>query len=95
MGFTEKHIPDKHWMVLVLGHLSPRGEVFAKDYVPPPLRKKKPAPKVISVASSLFKGLKPKNPPKRKSRTRLNITKNGAAKVKELLQSEQKEALKI
>ncbi len=45
IGITEKHVPDKKWMVLVLGHLSPKDEIFSKDYVPPPVRKRKESPK--------------------------------------------------
>jgi hypothetical protein len=34
-------------MVLVLGHLSPMDEIFAKSYVPPAHEKRKEEPKVL------------------------------------------------
>ena len=41
----------------MLGMMSLKDEIFAKDYVPPPVRAKKEEPKVISMPSGFLKGL--------------------------------------
>jgi len=44
-------------MVMMLGMINPKDEIFAKDYVPPPIRAKKEDPKVINMPSGFLKGL--------------------------------------
>ncbi len=34
-------LPDKRWMVMVLSVLNSKDEIFAKNYVAPPIQKKK------------------------------------------------------
>jgi len=36
----EKTMPDKEWMVAVIATLNPQDEIFRKDYVAPPVRKR-------------------------------------------------------
>ena len=57
LGIDDKHIPDKKWMVMMLGMINPKDEIFAKDYVPPPIRAKKEDRKVINMPSGFLKGL--------------------------------------
>ena len=94
-GHDEKHLPDKSWIVKMLGHLLPSDEIFEKDYVPPPVKKKKDEPKVISLPSRFLKGLPTKPISKRRSRVRLKLTMEGNKKIKELRAKEKKEALRI
>ena len=35
-----KNMPDKDWMVAVIATLNPNDEIFNKDYVAPPVRKR-------------------------------------------------------
>ncbi len=49
LGIDYKYIPNKKWMVMMIGMLKPSDEIFAKDYVPLPVRTKKEEPNVISV----------------------------------------------
>jgi len=94
-GHDEKHLPDKSWIVKMLGHLLPADEIFDKDYVPPPINKKKDEPKVISLPSRFLKGLPTKPISKRRLRVRLKLTMDGNKKVKELSAKEKKDALRI
>ncbi len=94
IGITEKHVPDKKWMVLVLGHLSSKDEIFRKNYVPHPVRVRKEAPKVISVVEGFLKNL-PIKPIKKNRRVQLNVTKTAAARVKELRLKEKKDLLRV
>ena len=95
MAITEKNIPDRKWLVLVLGHLNPKDEIFQKDYVPPPLRKRKDQPKVIQYPNGFFKHLSTTLTTKKKSRSRLQILKTGKAIVKELRMKEKKDLLRV
>lgn len=54
LGITDKHVPDKSWMVKVLANLNCKDEIFAKDYIPPPVKRKKDDPKVISLPSGFL-----------------------------------------
>jgi len=36
----QKHLPNKEWLVSVLATLSPDDEIFRKDYVAPPIRRR-------------------------------------------------------
>ena len=83
------------WIVLVLGHLSPKDEIFSKIYVPPPLKKRKEESKVVQVLPGIFKNLPSKLPTKSGSRVRLQITNNGIKKAKELNQKQNKDELKV
>jgi len=82
-------------MVLVLGHLSAKDEIFSKDYVPSPVRKRKEDLKVISMPSGFLKGLPLKPISKQRKRTRLRITQNANSKIKEMRQNEKKSNLKL
>lgn len=55
----EKHHPDKKWLVDVLATLKPGDEIFKKDYVPPPVRKRLKDIETIVLPGHLFEGLPP------------------------------------
>jgi hypothetical protein len=57
LGFSMENLPVKRWMIMVLSTLNPKDEIFAKNYVAPPVHKKKGEEKVIEVPKNLFEGL--------------------------------------
>ena len=67
----EMHSPNKDSMVLVLATLNPNDEIFKKDYVAPPIRKRMKDIETIVLPNELFEGL-PKSTSKVKAR-RLKI----------------------
>ena len=79
----------------MLGMLKPSDEIFAKDYVPPPIRIKKEEPKVISVSQGFLKGLPVKPISKSNSRVRLKVTQNAKIKAKELRLKSKKDELRL
>lgn len=48
-GYDSASLPDKRWIVDVLGHLIPDDEIFNKDYVAPPRKNKTEEYKTISL----------------------------------------------
>ena len=76
----EGHMPDKKWMVEVLATLAPSDEIFKKDYVAPPTRKRLRDIETIALPDELFEGL-PMSTSKLKSR-RLKITTKAFAAEK-------------
>ena len=76
----EKHTPDKDWLVNVLATLDPENEIFNKDYVPPPIRKRMKDIETIVLRNELFEGL-PLSTSKNKSR-RLKIVSEAFAAEK-------------
>ena len=56
---------------MILGILNSKDEIFAKDYVPSPVRMMKEEPKVINMPSGFLKGLPSKPITKKSSRVRL------------------------
>ncbi len=85
-------MPDKQWCVKILAHLDQKDEIFSKDYVPPPVRKKKEEPKVLMIPANTLKGLPIKKAKKGNSRVRLKIVKDAKAKIKEMRVKEKKDA---
>ena len=73
-------MPDKKWMIEVLGTLAPSDEIFRKDYMAPPIRKRLRDIETIALTDELFEGL-PKSTSKLKSR-RLKITSKAFAAEK-------------
>lgn len=76
LGFSEKNKPDKAWLITMLATYKRDDEIFAKGYVAPAIKKKKPEEKTIAVPKTLFDGLPQKKLGKRRKRTRLEITKD-------------------
>ena len=76
----EGHMPDKKWMVEVLATLDPSDEIFKKDNVAPPTRKRLRDIETIALPDELFEGL-PMSTSKLKSR-RLKITTKAFAAEK-------------
>ena len=62
-----QHMPDKDWMVNVLATLDPDDEIFKKDYVAPPVRKRLRDIETIVLPNELFENL-PKSTSKVKAR---------------------------
>ncbi len=52
-----QHMPDKEWMVSVLATLKPDDEIFRKDYVAPPVRKRQKDIETIILPNQLFENL--------------------------------------
>ena len=83
----DKHLPNKEWMVSVISTLSPEDEIFKKDYVAPPVRKRLRDIETIVLPNELFENL-PKSSSKLKKR-RLKIVSEAfaaekASKLKEM-----------
>lgn len=51
------HLPDSKWLVDVLATLKPDDEIFRKDYVSPPVRKRLREIETITLPNELFEGL--------------------------------------
>ena len=61
LGFDEKHMPDKAWMITVIGTLNPQHFIFGKEYEPPHsvVNAGLLANLEAEVDPKLFEGLKP------------------------------------
>jgi hypothetical protein len=75
-----QHMPDKDWMVKVIATLNPDDEIFRKDYVAPPVRKRLQDIETIVLPNEIFEGL-PKSKSKVKAR-RLKIMSEAFAAEK-------------
>jgi hypothetical protein len=53
----ETHMPDKKWLVDVIATLDPENEIFKKDYVAPPIRKRLRDIETITLPNELFEGM--------------------------------------
>jgi len=73
-------MPNKEWMVSVLSTLNPDDEIFRKDYVAPPVRKRLRDIETIVLPNELFENL-PKSTRKLKKR-RLKIMSEAFAAEK-------------
>ena len=73
-------MPDKDWMVNILSTLNPDDEIFRKDYVAPPVRKRAKDIETIILPNHLFENL-PKSTSKVKAR-RLKIASEAFAAEK-------------
>ena len=81
------HVPDKKWMIDIIATLHPGDEIFKKDYVAPPIRKRLRDIETIVLPNDIFDGL-PQSTSKVKAR-RMKIMSEAfaaerAAKLKEL-----------
>lgn len=76
----ETHSPNKEWLVHVIATVDPNNEIFKKDYVPPPIRKRLKDIETIVLPTELFEGL-PKSTSKVKAR-RLKIMSEAFAAEK-------------
>ena len=76
----DKHMPNKEWIVTVLATLSPDDEIFKKDYVAPPVRRRQKDIETIMLPNELFDNL-PKSTSKVKAR-RLKIMSEAFASEK-------------
>jgi hypothetical protein len=82
-----QHLPDKDWMVKVIATLNPQDEIFKKDYVAPPIRKRLQDIETIVLPNAILEGL-PKSKSKVKAR-RLKIMSEAfaaekASRIKEM-----------
>jgi hypothetical protein len=75
-----QHTPDKNWLVTVLATLNPGDEIFKKDYVAPPTRKRLRDIETIVLPNELFEDM-PKSTSKVKAR-RLKIVSEAFAAEK-------------
>ena len=76
----EQHSPDSKWLVDVIATLNPSDEIFRKDYVPPPVRRRLQDVETIVLPNEIFEGL-PQSKSKAKSR-RLKIVSEAFAQEK-------------
>ena len=51
------HVPDKDWLIAVISSLNPDDEIFKKDYVAPPIRKRLQDVETITLPKELFEVL--------------------------------------
>ena len=86
VGFDERHVPDKRWLLDVIATFSPGAEIFRKDYLPPVKASKLSEIKAIEVPLDFIKGLPMSQ---RKSR------RKGLRLQKEGLRAQKKERFKI
>ena len=91
LWIDETHSPDKDWLVAVIATLNPGDEIFKKDYVAPPIRKRLQDVETISLPNELFEGL-PKSTRKVKAR-RLKIMSEAFAEEKATRMKEMRKAL--
>lgn len=63
--------------------------------MPPPIKKRKEEPKVVQMVQGMFKDLPSTLSTKPGSRVRLQITKNGIKKAKEMKSKQKKDELKV
>ena len=82
-------------MVKILGHLDQKDEIFAKDYTPPPVKKKRDSQKIIMVPTGALKNLPIKSISKKNKRVRLKTTKDATQKIKEIRNKEKRDAFKL
>lgn len=73
-------MPDKKWMVDIIATLDPDNEIFKKDYVAPPIRKRLKDIETIVLPNEIFEGL-PQSTRKVKAR-RMKITSEAFAAEK-------------
>ena len=50
-------MPDKKWMIDIIATLDPDNEIFKKDYVAPPIRKRLKDIETIVLPNEIFEGL--------------------------------------
>ena len=74
------HIPNKKWLLEVLATLKPEDEIFRKDYVAPPVRKRLRDVETIVLPDELFQNM-PKSTSKVKAR-RLKVVSQAIAAEK-------------
>ena len=74
------HIPNKKWLLEVLATLKPEDEIFRKDYVAPPVRKRLRDVETIVLPDELFQNM-PKSTSKVKAR-RLKVVSQAFAAEK-------------
>ena len=74
------HIPNKKWLLEVLAKLKPEDEIFRKDYVAPPVRKRLRDVETIVLPEELFQNM-PKSTSKVKAR-RLKVVSQAFAAEK-------------
>jgi len=57
IGFDDKHVPDKRWLLDVIATYAPDAPIFAKDYLPPVKASKLSEIKSIEVPLDFIRGL--------------------------------------
>ena len=87
----ELHLPDSAWLVAVLATLDPNDEIFRKDYVAPPIRKRLQDIPTIELPKEILEGL-PKTKSKAKAR-RLKVTSEAFANEKAQMMKELRKRL--
>jgi hypothetical protein len=86
------HIPNKKWLLEVLATLKPEDEIFRKDYVAPPVRKRLRDIETIVLPDELFKDM-PKSTSKVKARRLKVVSQAFAAEKTTRLKEMQKHIL--
>jgi hypothetical protein len=79
-GISEKHSPNKEWLLIMIATLKPEDEIFRKDYLPPAKKKIIEEQKTIQIPKGFFDGL-PDSKTKVKRRA-LKIMGQGMAQQK-------------
>lgn len=90
---SEDHLPNRDWMVAVIATLDPQDEIFKKDYVAPPTRKRLRDIETIVLPNQLFEGL-PQSKRKVKARRLKIMSEAFAAEKASRIKDLQKELYK-
>jgi len=77
ISVEKNQLPDKKWLVDVIATLNPEDEIFKKDYIAPPVRRRQRDIETIALPNQIFEGLPPSTS-KVKAR-RLKITSEAFA----------------
>ena len=76
-GVDDVHIPDKRWLLDVIGTFAPDDEIFKKDYMPPARKNKLSEIKAIELPPSFLQDLSEST--RRSKRKGLRLAKDGLA----------------
>ena len=76
-GVDDKHIPDKRWVIDIIGTLAPENEIFRKDYMLPTHKCKLFDIKAIELPASFLQDLPEST--RRSRRKGLRLAKDGLA----------------
>ena len=87
----ELHLPDAAWLMAVIATLDPNDEIFRKDYVAPPIRKRLQDIPTIELPKEILEGL-PKSKSKAKAR-RLKVTSEAFANERAQMMKEMRKRL--
>ena len=84
INVEKNQTPDKKWLVDVIGTLNPNDEIFKKDYVAPPIRKRLRDIETIVLPNEIFEGLPQSNSKLKKRRMKIMSEAFAAEKAQKM-----------